>query len=523
MRTVGQGRILSPEKMSEIQEFRRRLADLIWRTVKLRILILTLSIIALLVVWSALLTGNQQASKIDIDFCRVVTGQENQIKDQIWAEYNAAHLSAKPISSPAYDPDGMCTALSSRKWIETLRSMSAGFIPIDHSQNLSKLIRNLEGNFPKYDAGRLAAYGMKINLSSEFSGSTVEGNTLAIAEILPFCIILALVVVLILGFQEREYRRNLRSILTKVDGLEYDQALAEGQFFARSGRFHFDGPGRFLVLAPERIIVGALLVSVVALLLKVVSLFLGDLLHLTDTIFFSYPFRLYAAVVLGVAVVLQTWRSYRSPSPPHFLRWPLPQFIEKWGPIFFVTCAYVCFAAPWAVSGVGKTIRGYEFGLSDPVTYALGIVKVHEIDRRIFAEIRLQVWIAIGFLVLSTISALNRIRPLGEWVNFARAGSRVMSALVFFLALNYLIYMGILQYEAIGNTPWLDQGFTLQANGMYTMMFYDPCFGFWGFLICCSALIWFSFRSHPVNVHPGEALVLENVPEISLPEAGGPP
>lgn len=351
----------------------------------------------------------------------------------------------------------------------------------------------------------------------------MEGNTLAVAEILPFCIILALVIVLILGFQECEYRRNLRSLLTEVNGSAYDQALAEGQFFAGSSRFEFGGLGRLLVLAPERVIVGALLVSVVALLFKVVSLFLGDLLHLTDTIFFNYPFRLYGAVILAAGVVAQTWRSYRSPSPPPLLRCPLPLFIEKWGPVFFVTCASACFALPWAVSGTGSTIRGYEFAWSDPVTYAFGVIKVHEIDRRIFSEIRLQAWIAIAFLVLCAVSALNRIRPLGKWANFARAGSRSMSVFVAFLALNYLIYMGILQYEAVADTPWLDARYSLQRNGMYTMMFYDPCLGFWGFLMCCSVLIWFSFRTERASFQSVKVRALENTPEHSLPEMGSTP
>jgi hypothetical protein len=46
-----------------------RLGELIWRTIKIRISLLALGIIVLLVVWSSLLTGDQQALELDRTFC----------------------------------------------------------------------------------------------------------------------------------------------------------------------------------------------------------------------------------------------------------------------------------------------------------------------------------------------------------------------------------------------------------------------------------------------------------------------
>ena len=56
--------------MAELYESSTRLAELIWRTVKLRVTILMVSLVALLVLWSALLTADQSAQQIDIRFCR---------------------------------------------------------------------------------------------------------------------------------------------------------------------------------------------------------------------------------------------------------------------------------------------------------------------------------------------------------------------------------------------------------------------------------------------------------------------
>ena len=60
--------------------------------------------------------------------------------------------------------------------------------------------------FADYNTQRRASYRLNIKLSSEYSESSVEGNTLAVAEIVPFCIFIALTAYFILGFQEDSYR-----------------------------------------------------------------------------------------------------------------------------------------------------------------------------------------------------------------------------------------------------------------------------------------------------------------------------
>jgi len=47
--------------MSKVNDSEERLAELIWRTVKLRVSLLVLTILVLLVVWSAMASGKKQA------------------------------------------------------------------------------------------------------------------------------------------------------------------------------------------------------------------------------------------------------------------------------------------------------------------------------------------------------------------------------------------------------------------------------------------------------------------------------
>ena len=95
-----------------------------------------------------------------------------------------------------------------------------------------------------------------------------------------------------------------------VEGSDPDLDLAEAQFLAPRSLSQGSKLNWYLVQSPEQIAVRALVLVTVLLLFKVISIFVGSLLHLTDTILLSYPFKLYFASCVVLLVLVNTRRSY---------------------------------------------------------------------------------------------------------------------------------------------------------------------------------------------------------------------
>src|ERR1700741_1929749 len=79
--------------MSKLADSEERLAELIWRTVKLRVSLLVLTNLVLLVVWSSMANGKKQAQAVDLDFCQQLTAQENKVNP-------SRHASAAALCAP---------------------------------------------------------------------------------------------------------------------------------------------------------------------------------------------------------------------------------------------------------------------------------------------------------------------------------------------------------------------------------------------------------------------------------------
>ena len=336
---------------------------------------------------------------------------------------------------------------------------------------------------------------MRINLSSEFSGSSVEANTLAVAKFVPFCLAAALVAYFILGFQEECYRRQLERAVKRTvrDRPTLDLAHAETQFFTLARRFAWYDPGSWFVLSPDRIAKGVLLLAVLFSLWNVVATFITGLIHLTDTIFFGYPFNLYLASCLALLVLVQTRRIYR----PRYraLRRTgrrsarlMSRRLRKWVSASASILGICSLGLPWAVPDWGdETKWGYEFLLANRVDSQSFWGPTYQFDPRVFDQIRAQLWLAIAFLIGAGLWAMLRRRPSSRLFRFLRETRKITAWVVIFLLANYLLYMGILQYEAMVPNPWMDTGFPPSGQG-WSMINYDPCCGFWIFAGCCATV-----------------------------------
>ncbi len=407
-----------------------------------------------------------------------------------------------------------CGAANSRTWIEIVR-MTDQTIPFESlalgpPDTFAKMYADRRKAFAGYDLRRRDAYRLQIQLSSEYSGSSIVVNALSVAEVVPFGVFLILALFTILGFQQASYRTQLRTLLENDSGHGRALSAAKAQFFA--GPPLRDGLGlkKHFVVSPEAIITSSLCFSVIVLLLSVVSTFILNLVHLTDSILFSYPFALYASLVVLTWSLIVTRKAYlggdrRGHESTRLLMKRLQKFSNVLT-LSFVTLGLLSLALPWAVSdSFEAAFKGYQFVLKQRSTGRLINYTTYALDPKIFRDVRLQVSLALVFLLVCALCAL-----LGSHLGKRLAAVLVhaqslLAFVVFFLGVYYLIYMSTLEYESLFTGPWLDR---LSAYPFFSgsegasMMLFDPAYGFWIFLCSCLTLALLALLQSPETLRP---------------------
>jgi hypothetical protein len=496
-------------------ESENRLAELIWRTIKLRIWLLILCILALLVVWSALINGNEEARKIDDKFCVFLVNQDNEMQKLLTLDINGSgHGRVQPVLKTPEDYCGKWST-ESRVYIESTRyNDETIWVPYSQPTPPDYVTRILSDNrraFPSYDNQRRGAYRLQLHLSSEYSSGSVEVNALSVAETLPFCVFIILTIYFILGFQDNAYRILLRSSLEKLSDEDKGLSLAQAQFF---------GSSRYRILSPDRLATATLLIAVLVLLVKVISLFILNLVHLTDTIFSGYPFKLYLSLTILGAMLLFARRGYLPLQSRRknvfaltvirllrhlnkcqlWLKRRLPRLVRlasrfsEWPPVIVAILCFVSLLLPWADSG-GDEIAGINFALKQAAHENMKSFMSYAINPRVFNEMRFQLYVA---LLLAIVCALYVLIPRTGTVTKALKRARICLAWgTTFFAVNFLIYLAILQYESMTPTPW-PMDIQFHEGGAFakgeSMSLYNPDYGFWIFLGCCAVLALISLK-----------------------------
>jgi hypothetical protein len=491
--------------MDSSNESEVRLAELIWRTVKLRVSLLILTIVVLIVVWSSLSNGNQEAQKIDTTFCRYLVDQENTTRRIIQEQaekslddlFKGNHAKSRPPRTPPliWSPDDLCQGGSSRTWIEITRNTDEMMLSWQTTSPLdlvAKAANERRKAFVDYDTKRHEAYRLQIQLSSEQSSSTIIVNALTVAKVIPFCVFAVLTVVVVLGFQQSAYRRQLRSHLRNRAGDDLFQAMAVAQFLAAPFRQAASRVEKWLEVPPVGLAMGTLSIAVVLLLLGVISSFTLTLVYLTDSIIFSYLFALYACLVLLTCVLMVTRRSYledNRPASEHQDK-DVPKHLSngsRWFAITLACVAIISLTLTWTTENArdGGSFRGFEFLLhqrpSDDI-YAL--------NPPTFRDARIQVTVAVAFVLICILDVLLRSHRAKPLLVFLYEVRRFLAVCVLGLSAYFLAYIGTLQYESVYSVPWLDR---LSPQG--SLITYNPTYGFWIFLVCCLLLVWLSFRT----------------------------
>ena len=462
-----------------------RLAELIWRTIKLRVSLLVLTILVLLIVWSALASGNKQAQLIDIDFCKQLIAETNQ-------ELPVISLSAET----------WCDASNAHKYVEGGRTANEMLLMASQATSESnktvadKLLKQYVAKkfeFAEYDEKRRAAYPLQIQVSSEISGSNIILNGQFVAMLLPFCVLLVLSVIILLGFQQASYKQRLVSLLaSRRDGSDRALRIARGQFFAGIIQDRDSIFSKVLVLSPERLATGSLYILLVALFAVDVFLYIANIIDLTNSIFFSYPFLVYSVVFVLGFLLLRTRRFYlERPRPVAGFG---PSRGTRWLEGTLAVVGISSFILPWA-SGEGSIapLWGFRLLLRQHSIRQIGDIVTHPLAPGLFFEVRIQMILALLFLVICSFNSIFRFSR-NRWLKRGLQNVQQLTAiLILFLSLNFLIYIAILESgRFLEDNPFLAHFYEHEQG--YPMSFYNPTYGFILFLVCAFGLIWLSLR-----------------------------
>ena len=463
-----------------------RLAELLWRTFKLRASFLVFAIIVLFIARSALVDGDLRATDVDIKFCQELLGDDRILK-----------------------PGLLCTARSARNYDEGTRwsneMLSPAFWGELANDKMREMYKKKQEDIDAYDRRRAAAYQIQIQLPSEFPSSSISLNVLSVARVGLFFALILLFLVALWGYQQTSYRTTIRRLVAdEHDGQEVRLALS--QFFGELSTPKGIGRLKYLVISPDIVATGVLWIVATLLFFAVFFSFAGNLTHLDDSIFFSYPFALYCAAYGLCYVLLINRASYLIPvrqvgSPTRGER-----LIRRtrWLSPALAALGFLSLLLPW-ISGPAENIKGYRLLLKQYPLSQIGEYRSYPIDPRLFRELKIQLLLALLFLLVCLLDGVM-VYIIENWpLKTVQVIQKWLARLFLFLSLNLLFYMGILEYESdmgsqlIGTGVFM-RGLDVHDRGM-PLNIYNPAYGFLIFLGCSFLLVWISLRvkPHPKN------------------------
>ena len=474
-----------------------RIADLIWRTLKLRISLLVVIIVALLLVWSAMSNGKRQAQGVDQEFCQQLIAEQSK---------------RTPILT--LEPAVWCTPQGARNYNEAARfgndflltawqALGEDESSKEQADRIFQQYKAIKDILDHYDVKRYEAFPLQVQLSSEYSGGSLVLNGRVAAELLPFFAMIVFSIVVVLGFQEAAYRRELQNILRKPGQSAGNHAIAivRGQFFAGLDSKPHSGVSSLGVLSPERMAIGTLYVLFATCFVFVVVSVISDLVHLTDSILLSYPAAILGAALIFLLLLANTQKRYRAlasgveESKEKAKGWVIRTI--QWAVLVFSLVGILSLLFPWT-SGA-DALQGYRFLLRQKGVSQPGGVVQFPIDPSIFRELRPQLTFAVAFVALTAIRAVLYLRRIRSPFNGMTKVQYVMAVVVLFCCVNLLTYMAILQFgSGFAANPWPTlMSIAVEESHEYgaPLLFFDPAYGFLVFLACLVVLIGSSFRS----------------------------
>ena len=442
-----------------------RFSGLIWRSIKLKWFLLIFMLLLLWVIWSALASARQKITNLEKDF----------IHDN--AEI-AQGLKSAGIKEENISEDGNSTKAAIL--IEEQRRIQSFFssgLPKDQSGPFDEKLRKID----RFQSQLRGCYSASISLP--YLVNPLEVSTIMVADAWPFVVLFLFSVIASVGFRQKAYEVLLAELVNKSEA-DRPQALGAAQFLV--GTFQevtHDRPKillyfRRLLILPEPLISALLTTAVCVFSLRTIADYNPTLIHPTKSIFFSYYFLFWSALVLAGLYLVSVHRFfakyihdvlgatvrdghiYTALRPASRLTRIVERLLVRRPSLShaltlgMVLAAGASLAFPW-ISPWG--IKGYELLLPQKPLPPSAIItipglpppEVYKISPPSFRELTAHAWLGVTLLALTASSLLlsqfgaprslrETLRLVHKWTGY----------LVLFAAGNFLLYLGILEFES---------------------------------------------------------------------------
>jgi hypothetical protein len=167
----------------------------------------------------------------------------------------------------------------------------------------------------------------------------------------------------------------------------------------------------------------------------------------------------------------------------------------------FAVAALLCLYFPWMSP---NRVPGYRFFLSNAPA---------PLDADLYFELQVQLYIAILFIILCLVDWLTRTKLQAKWYGNLSRVRRILGFLTAVLLGNLVFHFTMLQVTVMAQSEraWLlpPVNFLARPHPVKNsyLVWTDPSYGFWVFLILCLILVWTgkqtSGRTEKASVTPG--------------------
>jgi hypothetical protein len=148
----------------------------------------------------------------------------------------------------------------------------------------------------------------------------------------------------------------------------------------------------------------------------------------------------------------------------------------------FAVAALLCLCAPWMNP---NHVRGYRLFLSDAPA---------PLDADLYFELQVQLYIAMLFIVLCLVDWFTRTKLRHKLYNNLSRVRRFLGYVTAALLGNLVFHFTMLQIDVRAQTSWLllPVNFLARPHPVKnsSLVWTDPSYGFWIFLILCLILVW---------------------------------
>src|ERR1700693_1037619 len=264
-----------------------RFSTLIWRSIRLKWIILIAMLALLWVIWVALASGRQRIVKLQQDFVHQSPTTASALK--------SAGISEDDLGDPGVIPKVAA-------FIELQRRFESFFIS-GVPKDTDVPMREELGRIERFQRQVKNTYRVKITVP--YLTDALEVDTTFIADAWPFAVLLLLSLVASIGLRQRSYEILLAS-LVRESVTKRPQTLGLAQFLVGIFEEGWEEGRRILFykrplpILPEPLVSGILVGAVLLSSLRMIAYYNPTLLHPTSSIIFSYYFLIWTALVVVI-------------------------------------------------------------------------------------------------------------------------------------------------------------------------------------------------------------------------------